>query len=483
MSSEANPTAETQIPHRMGIVGRMILLGIAVAVVVAVVAGFAAYPLVRDSAEARARSDLARLADLTATTVNRDPQGQYVVPPQVGSVLRNEEVDAYVVFRGTTNLPEGVTRQQVDRVTSGRPVSATGSDSEGSILIEGRPLQRGTGVVLVQPTAVAFAPALTVLWRVVAALALGIAVAVVVAVIASRRMSRSLREVSSAADQLSAGERDVIVEPRGPAEVALIAESINRLSEALAVSEGRQRDFLLSVSHELRTPLTGLLGYAQAMSDGLIEPADVARTGTVMVDEAERLQRLVTDLLDLARLEAVDFSFDLVPGDVDAILDQAVEVWRDRCARVGVGVEREGGTRPDVEGGASEFDPILAEVDPVRLRQIIDNLAENALRITPEGGRIIFALDRRVDPETDRPAVHLEVRDTGPGLTPADIPVAFVPGSLHERYRGVRPVGTGVGLALVARLARGLGGRAEAGSAREGGARFAVIWPAIAPNA
>lgn len=491
MSSGANPPAipeptalpEGSVPHRMGIVGRMVLLGIAVAVVVAVVAGFAAYPLVRDSAEARARGDLARLADLTATTVTLDAQGQFVVPPRVGSVLQDEEVMAYVVFRGTTELPDGVTRPEVDRVTSGRPVSAMGVNDEGTVLVEGRPLKRDTGVILVQPTAVAFAPALTVLWRVVAALALGIAVAVVVAVIASRRMSRSLREVSSAADQLSAGERDVIVEPRGPAEVALIAESINRLSEALAVSEGRQRDFLLSVSHELRTPLTGLLGYAQAMSDGLIEPDDVTRTGAVMVDEAERLQRLVTDLLDLARLEAVDFSFDLVPGDVGVVLDQAVEVWRDRCARVGVVVEREGGTPADGADRTAQSDPVWAEVDPVRLRQIIDNLAENALRVTPEGGRIIFALDRRVDPETDRLAVHLEVRDTGPGLTPADIPVAFVPGSLHERYRGVRPVGTGVGLALVARLARGLGGRAEAGSAREGGARFTVIWPAIATSA
>ncbi len=460
----------------LGITVRMALLGVVVAVVVALVAGIAAFPLVRDSAQSRAGADLARLAELTATTITKDPQGQFVVPPRVGVVLQTEGVSAYVVFRGVDQPPPGTTQRDIDLVTNGRPVSGTGTTEDGDVLVEGRPLDRGplgrgTGVLLVQPVSVAIGPALAVLWRVAAALALGIVVAIVVAVIVSQRMARSLRAVAAAADRLGRGERDVVVNATGPAEVNQIAESINRLSQALTESEGRQRDFLLSVSHELRTPLTAVMGYAQAISDGLVESPDLSRTGAVMVTEAQRLDRLVSDLLDLARLQAVDFSFNLIEVDVRDIVAQAYDVWRDRCQRVGVDLQVFG---LDDDGSKGAF---TARVDPLRLRQIIDNLTENALRVTPEGGRIVFALTRLPD------SVALEVGDTGPGLTEEDIAVAFTPGALHERYHGVRPVGTGVGLALVARLARGLGGTAIAAQAPEGGARFTVVLPIPAGQA
>ncbi len=455
----------------MSITARMVMLGVTVAIVVAVVAGLAAFPLVRESAQASARAELARLAELTATTVTRDAQGQFVVPPRVGTVLLDEGVTAYIVFRGTDDPPAGVSRRDIDLVTSGRSVSEVGSTADGDVLIEGRPVERGplgrgAGVVLVQPADAAVAPALTVLWRVAAALVLGILVAVVVAIVVSQRMSRSLRAVADAADRLGAGERDVVVDPAGPPEVTRIADSINRLSAALSVSEGRQREFLMSVSHELRTPLTAVLGYAQAIHDGLIEDSDLPRTGAVMVDEAERLDRLVSDLLDLARLEAVDFTFHEIPVDLNEIVAQAGDVWADRCQRVGVHL------RWDDRAGAA----IRVRTDPQRLRQIIDNLAENALRVTPEGGQVVFEVT------TQEHMAVIEVRDSGPGLTREDIDIAFTPGALHERYRGVRPVGTGLGLALVARLARGLRGSAEAGSAGEGGARFTVRIPLDVPE-
>ncbi len=113
----------------------------------------------------------------------------------------------------------------------------------------------------------------------------------------------------------------------------------------------------------------------------------------------------------------------------------------------------------------------MALTDPMRVRQIIDNLAENALRVSPPGSVMVLAIRREGDWGV------VEVRDSGPGLTDDDIAVAFEPGVLHERYRGVRPVGTGLGLALVGRLAHGLGGSAEAGRAAEGGARFTVRLP------
>ena len=109
----------------------------------------------------------------------------------------------------------------------------------------------------------------------------------------------------------------------------------------------------------------------------------------------------------------------------------------------------------------------------MRLRQIIDNLAENALRVSPSGSVVVLAIRSVAD------GIEVEVRDSGPGLTDDDMAIAFDPGALYERYRGVRPVGTGLGLALVGRLAQGLGGSARVTTAPEGGACFTVFLPTV----
>jgi len=280
-------------------------------------------------------------------------------------------------------------------------------------------------------------------------------------------LARPLQHAASAAHRLSTGARDVRLVPEGPAEVADVAEALNALNAALAVSEGRQREFLLSVSHELRTPLTAVKGYAEALSDGVVAPESVAATGQVLVAESDRLERLVCDLLDLARLGADDFRIDVTHVDVSELLRAAGVVWAGRCERAGVQFSL------DVPAGPG----VVIESDPARLRQIVDGLAENALRVTPSGRPIVFAL------QVDGGGVVLQVRDGGPGLTEDDCRVAFERSVLYERYRGVRRVGTGVGLALVAGLTARVGGRAEAGRAPEGGACFTIRLPIRQPAA
>ncbi len=110
----------------------------------------------------------------------------------------------------------------------------------------------------------------------------------------------------------------------------------------------------------------------------------------------------------------------------------------------------------------------MAFTDPLRLRQILDGLLENALRVTPVGAPIVLAVRR------EGPVIMTEVRDGGPGLTGEDLAVAFERSALYDRYRGVRQVGTGLGLAIVHGLATRLGASVEAGHAGEGGARFTV---------
>jgi two-component system sensor histidine kinase BaeS len=183
-----------------------------------------------------------------------------------------------------------------------------------------------------------------------------------------------------------------------------------------------------------------------------------------MLNESHRLSRLVGDLLDLARLDAQEFRVDLAGVDVGSVINSAADVWSGRCAAEGVRfvVERPAG-------------PLIAWTDASRLRQVLDGLLENALRVTPSGSPIVLAA--RMEQLATSPHLVVEVRDGGPGLTDDDLAIAFDRSALYERYRGVRSVGTGLGLTIVHGLVERIGGTIEAGHAAEGGARFTVRLP------
>jgi two-component system sensor histidine kinase BaeS len=274
-------------------------------------------------------------------------------------------------------------------------------------------------------------------------------------------VTRPLGRLAGAARRLSAGERDVDVPPQGPTEVADVAEALGALSRALSASEERQRRFLLAVSHELRTPLTAVAGYAEALADSALPAADVPHAAQVIVTEAGRLQRRVEDLMALARLEADDFRLVPAPTDVGAVVRAAAASIVPRATAAGV----------RLTVATPEVGPVVV-TDGERLRQVIDALADNALKVLGAGAPLVIACLPLPDG-----GVRLEVRDGGPGLPPEDLAVAFERGRLTERYRGSRPVGSGVGLALVGELARRLGGSAQATPAPEGGVCFAVTLP------
>jgi len=435
------------------------LVAALVAVIAVVVTGLVSYPLVANASEVQARTQLAAQADLASDALARAESGQ--APSGIArlrAVLVAEGVTVQVVRRRGAQPP--VTAADVAATQRGQNVSEVRTTPSGTVFVEGRAASADTSVFLVQDSTVARSQTGLELRRLGLALLVGLVVAVLVGVLAARRIVRPLRHAADAAERLATGARDVALVPEGPAEVATVAVSINRLASALSASETRQRDFLLSVSHELRTPLTGITGYAEALADGVVPEADVAATGATVLAESHRLERLVADLLDLSRLGAADLRLSLTDVELVALVADAGQVWRSRCERVGVLFALD---LPPA--------PVVVRTDPLRLRQIIDNLAENALRVTPSGRPLVLAL--RAEPW----GAAVEVRDGGPGLTADDVAVAFEPAALYERYRGVRQAGTGVGLALVGRLAARLGGRAFAGAASEGGARFGVALP------
>jgi signal transduction histidine kinase len=268
----------------------------------------------------------------------------------------------------------------------------------------------------------------------------------------ARRLTRPIHALAEATGRVAAGQPGVTVPVDGEDELADLALAFNRMSVSLASAQGAQRSFLESVSHELKTPLTSIRGYGEALSDGALGPAEA---GGVIVAEAGRLERLVGDLLDLARLQRSEFRVERAPVDLGDVARRAVERHRPRAAELGVRLEAAG----DV--------PAPAVGDPDRLVQAVSNLVENALRVTPAQGTVEVQA---------RPGV-ISVRDTGPGLAADDLPRAFDRFYLHDRYRSERPVGSGLGLAVVRELVLRMDGQVAVDSTPGRGTVFTITIP------
>ena len=446
--------------------GRISLLCIGIALVTGLLAGALATGLIRTSGAQAARKQLGRIADVTESVATSGGNGA-LAKPRLRAALTGLSVRWGLIQpagRLSTTYPlvrQAVTPADISAVLAGRDVSATRHVGGSTVFVEARPVG-GRGIVIVQKRADAVAQNEKALRRLVLALGIAAVLATGIGLLVAWRLARPLRRTAAAAHSLAAGNRDVTLPAVGPTEVVAVSEAINTLAGALRHSEGRQRDFLLSVSHDLRTPLTAISGYAESLAEGVVPPDQAAAVGGVLLGEAKRLERLVGDLLDLARLGAHDFRIDFAPVDLVALVHAAARVWAARCAAAGVEFR--------LEAAAT---PLWSLTDAARVRQVLDGLFDNALRVTPAGAPIVLAA--RAEPGW--PVV--EVRDGGPGLTEADLSVAFDQGALYERYRGVRQVGTGLGLAIVHGLVRRLGAGIEAGHAHEGGARFTVRLPGM----
>jgi signal transduction histidine kinase len=441
---------------------RAILSGCAVAVVSVLVTVLISVPVTVRSVERDARQALSAQARLTAEVLRpRLDRGRTADEERVIRQLRDQGIDAYLIRAGRVDRP-GLPPHVVSRVASGKNFTGRRLVSGESSIVVGRALPGGNGVVLAEPAARGvWLRVLRSLWLPLLA---GLAAGVIAGALLARRLARPIRNAAAVATRLRAGDRGVRVPVEPPREAADLAYALNDLAAALATSEGRQREFLLSVSHELRTPLTAIRGYAEALSDGVVAAEGAQRAGQTMLAEAQRLDRLVGDLLALARLEAAEFPLHPAPVDLAALVRDAAEAWRPRCAAAGIELRVES---PGAAGSASDGD-IPVHTDPGRIRQVVDGLLENALRVVPAGAPLVVA--------ARAPGV-VEVRDGGPGLSDDDLAVAFERGALRQRYEGVRKVGSGLGLALAAGLVRRLGGTIEAGHAPEGGARFTVTLP------
>ncbi|GAA4369484.1 sensor histidine kinase [Agromyces bauzanensis] len=442
----------------MSLAARISALVVSATIVVALVAGLLTLQVLRQTVEAQARIQLDQ--QLALATVGDDLDAAALHLDRW--VALTGDLVAVIASDGSVqgSAAEYLSPELHARLAAGEEVSDTLLRWRAPVILEGTPVGDGA-VVLARSDTVLNEASRALVLRVLPALLAGVIVAVVGGAVLARRITRSLVATAQAASRLAAGERGVAVPRPAIPEVRKVAEGLAVLDEALAASEGRQREFLLSISHELRTPLTALRGNAEALADGVIPAEEVREVGATLLHETDRLGLFVNDLLELARMEADDFAVAPAPVDLVALLHAAERGWHAAALRLEIALSVE--TPP----GAA----IVVSSDERRLRQLVDGLVENALRVTPAGGSVTLML------EAGDGRARLGVRDTGPGLDPTDLDRAFERGMLRERYRESRPVGSGLGLSIAARLARRLGGEISASHAPGGGAEFAVRLP------
>jgi two-component system sensor histidine kinase BaeS len=425
-----------------------LFLGIAATVLVSlVVTVLAGALLTRRSLERSALDALERQVALVAAQRRADPSRS--TQREIGEFLATDEQRLAILTptQAELLLPE-----------AGGSRLREGETTSGSVAVRGRRFlyaARRNGdeaIVLLRPASELAADWTPFALGLGVAGLVGAALAAVVALLLARAVARPIARVSDASRALAAGGAPEPLPVSGPPEAATLAASFNHLAAELGRTQEAERSFLLSVSHELKTPLTAIRGHAEALEDGVVEPVGA---GVVIDREARRLERLVGDLLDLARLRRRSFAVRTEPLDLAAVAVTAFERHAPLARSFGVALHAM--AEPDA----------VALGDADRAVQALSNLVENALRSTPPGGAVRILA---------RPGL-LEVVDDGPGIGAADLPRAFERFYLYDRAADGRRVGTGLGLAIVAELAEAMGGSVDARSEPGVGSTFTIALP------
>jgi signal transduction histidine kinase len=430
---------------------RRLFFAILVVVVLSIGVTFAVgVVLARQAVERANLDDLAHQADLLA-----DRESQFLLPfsrlKRLQPFLERQHQQIEVVgLKGPSTYLSGDTLADV---RAGRPVEGTVTVDGESYLFAARNVQ-GQGFVLLRPKDPSFADWRPFLQGLLIAGAIAAVLAAIGSFLTARAIARPVRRVAEASRSLTEGVSPEAVPVEGSAELALLATSFNEMAEQLHTAREAERNFLLSVSHELKTPLTAIRGYAEGLEDGAVLPEEAAAT---IREEARRLERLVRDLLDLARMNRREFAVHREQIDLADVGREAVRRYEGE-ARAG-----------EVELDATASEDATALGDPDRVLQVVSNLVENALRSTPPGGSVRVRAGRGV----------IEVADTGVGLAPEDVPHAFERFYLHDRA-GIpdgRRWSSGLGLAIVKELCDRMEGSVELESTPGKGTTFTVRLP------
>ena len=443
----------------------LFLLGVVVA---GLVSAAIALRLFRQYAQDRAReqaySELVREAN-GLTQLYADQAGFKLLSAKrleraTGDKIFYEGLDLFPGQKGKafTALPKGVVEERL--VRGGRTVRFVfrPPGARHDYLAVATPVRVGKTfigtIAVAKPQTVLAQHWLALIERLLLAFAGGVLVAGAFAWYLTRRITTPVLKLSHAADEVARGNYDVDV-PSGSGEIGMLADRFGEMASRLAEAEELERNFLMTVTHELRTPLTAIRGHVEALREGVVTDEELRVASlTVIAAEATRLERLVGDVLDLAKLDAHRFTVLQEEVDMGRLVDEAFAAFTEEARRRGIDY------RCDVDGK-----PVIV-TDGDRVLQVISNLLSNAFRWTPDGGRVALELT------SSNGTVRVAVDDSGPGIPPGEEDRIFRP--FWSRGGG----GTGLGLAIASELAAALGGRLRLASSAEDGSRFELVLPA-----
>ncbi len=273
----------------------------------------------------------------------------------------------------------------------------------------------------------------------------GTAAAVVLGVVLARSLTRPLRELTSGARAVAAGELDTQVPVRSSDELGELAEAFNQMNADLITARDRRRQLTADVAHELRTPLSVILGHSEGIREGVLEASE--ENIAVIHEEAQRLERLVEDLRMLSLVESGELPLDLGAYDPMALLQNTAASYRALARDKGI----------DLDVSATEELPEI-RIDMDRMGQVLSNLVSNAMRHTPEGGSVLMTA------LASNGGVEIQVKDSGPGIDPQDLPHVFERFYRADKSRQRDGAGSGLGLAIAKSLTEAQGGTIRAES-------------------
>ena len=251
----------------------------------------------------------------------------------------------------------------------------------------------------------------------------------------SRFMVKDLRKINTAAKSLSKGDFTTRVQLKSKNEIGQLADAFNNMAEELQKLEGLRISFVANVSHELRTPLTSIQGFVQGILDGAINKEEQDTYLNTVLDETKRLNLLISDLLELSKIESGKFPLNNRIFDINELIRRCLITFEQRIEN----------KKLDVQVVMGD-ERLYANADPDRIAQVITNLIDNAVKFSKQGGTLVLRSQAHED------KIYVSVKDTGEGIPEKDLPFIFERFYKVDKSRGRKQQGTGIGLSIVKKI-------------------------------